>query len=321
MVTGHAGRAESKELEAVAGLIAAWLSHPLLGRGDNFMPSNCHPLLAGQPDCLTGSEEYLPDNPLSTWIRTPLIRQSLPDNLEATPDRGFSIMDEYLLTQLDDEAFEMLEHFLPEQHKWCVHFSNGKAYVGTLAGILSLGLSNEMVRFFFRDAHSPRCNHKLLLPSGQDFIMWDPRIFIPTRSGLNIRQAIIAGKTQLCGPHPLLRATAKFLPEVFPIGTAVDKNIEQTFKEPHGNSLISVSVGLASVQQCRIPRRSKILYILGAVVFSLLAISRPLMPLFPKKWRVSVQEFLVRSVIKGRGNLSNEEIVSYELGFKLHLIR
>ena len=321
MGTGHADRAQSKELRLVAGVVAAWLSHPLLGRGDTFQPSSCHPLSAGEPDCFTGIQELLPENPLSSWIETPLIGGSISETIVGTPFRDLAILDEYLLTQVDDEAFELLEDFLPEQHKWCAHYSNGRTYVGTLAGILSLGLSNEMVRFFFRDAHSPRCNHKLLLPSGRDFIMWDPRIFIPTRSGLLIRQAIIAGKTQLCGPHPLLRATAKFLPEVFPIGTAVDKNIEQTFKEPHGNSFIPVSVGLASGEQCKIPWGRKTLAFLGGLVFSALAFSRPLMPLFPKRWRVSVQKSLTQLVLKERENLRNEEIVSNQLGFSLALIR
>lgn len=284
------------------------------------MPESLHPLHEGEQGCEMSAGRILEPTPLSEWLRQPLDLSELAGLDQPAQLRPPAVLDAYLDIAFDVEDFEAFADALVTDDLWCGHLSDGTTRVGRFAEFAALRLSREIVRNFFPPVFSAACDHREMTSEGEGFLAWDPRAVLPTPAGRRLRKALCSGELELCGPHALLRATAGYLPELSPVGTAINLPPRALFLDGGRPGITLTTVGSPSASLCHRPVRIALRAFGRVVVANVVAPVRPLIRLFPSSWRSFVRRGVLSLFPETESSSRDLVDVSRHLGFRPYLL-
>jgi len=292
MVPGKVASPSQDDDRRIAYTLIAWLSLPQLGGADNQIPVSAHPISDCSDGCSKREVQILHPNLLTEWLRLPLDPVNSQSAVKSSNARSTVVMDSYLESLLMKGDYELFARELTSDRDWCAPLPANHRWQGGFAELASIRIAQEITRLYFPPFSSRPCQHLSLGDGTQKAVMWDPRLLLPTPAGRSIRTSLLRKETVLCGPHPLLRATESYLPDIVPLGIQVTRTSSALFSADHTSDVDVVSVGGAAPGQCRVPVGVQYLGILQTALSVSVGIVRPVVKLVPRAARTAVKQYL-----------------------------
>jgi hypothetical protein len=292
MVPGKVASPSQDDDRRIAYTLIAWLSLPQLGSADSQIPISAHPISDCSEGCSTREVQILHPNLLTEWLRLPLDPVNRKSAVRSSNARSTVVMDSYLESILRKGDYELFARELTSDRDWCAPLPANYRWLGGVAELASIRIAQEITRHYFPPSSSRPCEHLSLGDGTQKAVMWDPRLVLPTPAGRSIRTSLLRKETLLCGPHPLLRATESYLPDIVPLGIQVTQPPSALFSADHSSDVDVVSIGRVAPGHCRAPLGIQYLGILQTALSVSVGIVRPVVKLFPRAARTTVKRYL-----------------------------